>query len=439
MQQLKAFKYRLIPDETQLNLIKEFCGCSRLVYNTLLSEVITQLQNKENIKIQEVSSLYNKYEFLKGKDSLALANAKQNLKKALNNFFKAKKGKRKGKVGFPKFKKKGVSKNSYTTNNQSGSIRVKDDTIKLPKLGFVSFKQHKPLEGEIRSATITINKDNSIEISILCLVTKQIQRKNKPLDSLTIVGLDMSMSDFCVCSDGKKVNYQREYRKSEKKRKKLNRSLHKKKMLKTGGVVFSKKYNKDIDEVKPSKNREKARVKLAKHERHIANKRKDYCHKLSRELVDNNDVIVLEDINLSAMSRTLNLGKSTHDLGFGMFRTFLEYKSIETDSLVVRVPKFYASSKICNHCKSKNELLKLSDRVWVCSECGCEHDRDLNASYNLRDYLKDMIQNTVGTTGIEACGDNTSTLRETLLQVLSLKQEGNIVRCTNEAPSFRWG
>jgi len=441
LEQIRAYKYRLLPSEEQLELIKKTCGCARVVYNSLLYEVKNQLENKETINILKVSELYEKHEFLKGIDSLALANARLNLQRAFNDFFKSKKGKRNGKrLGFPKFKKKDSNKNSYTTNNQSESIRIVDNLVKLPKLGFVKFKQHKPIGGLIKSATITVNKDNSVEISILCLVkVKQVIKKNKELDKLKIVGLDMSMSDFYVSSDGEKPNYQKEYRKSEKRRKKLNRSLHRKTMQGTGEFKFNKKWGKEVEIKKPSKNREKARVKLAKHEAHITNKRKDYCHKISRKLVDNNDVIVLEDINLQSMSQCLKLGKSTNDLGFGMFRTFLEYKSIETDTLVVRVPKFYASSKNCNDCGHKHTELKLSERSWFCPNCGVEHDRDLNASYNLRDYLKYSILNTVGTTEIHACGDETYTLRETLLQVLSLKQEGNIVRITTEAPSFRKG
>ena len=433
MNLLRANKYRLLPDEEQLNKIKQFCGCSRVVYNALLEMVITSLNNKENINVPKVTELYDKYEFLKQADSLALANARLNLQKAVNDFFKSKKGKRKGKrLGFPKFKKKNKSKCSYTTNNQSGSIRIEDNTIKIPKIGFVKFKQHKPINGIIKSITITVNNDGSVEVSVLSLVNKNTVNKQTKLTDLKVLGLDMSMDSFYVSSDGEKPNFTRKYRLTEKRRKRLNRSLHRKKMVTTGETYFNKKWNKETPKCVPSNNREKARIRLAKHERRIANQRKDFCHQLSRNLVNNHDVIVLEDINLQAMSRCLNLGKSVHDLGFGMFRTFLEYKSIETDSLVVKVPQHFASSKLCNDCGFKHSDLKLSERFWYCPNCGVYHDRDLNASYNLRDYFIKTL-NTAGTAGINACGDNASRLRETLIQVLSLKQEGNIVKYPTEA------
>jgi len=168
--------------------------------------------------------------------------------------------------------------------------------------------------------------------------------------------------------------------------------------------------------------------------RHVANKRKDYAHKMSRYYADNYDVIVLEDIDMQDMSRTLHLGKSVHDLGFGMFRDFLSYKCEETDLVVIYAEKWFASSKTCHECGSKNELLRLSDREWVRPECGSMIDRDLNAALNLRDYFRQLIggidKNTVGTTEIYASGEVTSTLRETLTQVISMNEE---------APSFRWG
>ena len=444
MKLLRATKYRLLPTQEQLDTIKRACGATRVVYNALLSVSQTQLKNEEPLSTPKVTELYETHPFLKGLDSLALANARLRIQKALQDFFKSRNGKRKGKkLGFPTFKKKGVCKDSYTTNNQSDSIRVKDNLIQLPKIGYVKFKQHRPLSGLIKSATITINKDNSVEISVLCEinVNKKIKQITNPKD-LKVLGLDMSMSDFFVSSDGEKPNFQREYRKSEKKRRRLNKSLHRKQLFPTGEKRFSKKWNKEVDVKEPSKNREKARLKLVRLEQHVSNKRKDYCHKLSRKLVDNNDVIVVEDINLSGMARSLKLGKSVNDLGFGMFRTFLEYKSLLTDTLVIKVPRFFASSKTCNDCGYKYDGLTLKQREWTCPDCGTIHDRDLNAAYNLRDYFAKSLNNvlnTAGTAEIKACGDGTAGLREALIKVLSAKQEGNAVKFSTEAPSFMKG
>ena len=167
-------------------------------------------------------------------------------------------------------------------------------------------------------------------------------------------------------------------------------------MLPTGELKYSEKYKKDVEIKRPSKNREKARIRLAKLSRHVANQRKDFCHQESRKLVNQYDVIVLEDINMQTMARLLKLGKSTNDLGFGMFRDFLEYKSIETDTLVIRTPKFYASSQLCSECGYQNKGLKLSDREWICPQCGTHHDRDHNAGKNEKNYFYNAL-NTAGT------------------------------------------
>lgn len=180
---------------------------------------------------------------------------------------------------------------------------------------------------------------------------------------------------------------------------------------------------------KGSKNRDKARARLAKFSRHIANKRLDFTHKLSRYYVNNYDVIVVEDIDMQAMSRTLKLGKSVCDLGFGRFREQLAYKCMETDSVLIVADRWFASSKTCHECGTKNPDLKLSDRVWVCPVCGCILDRDYNAALNLRDYFMEVMseeqytKNTVGTAGIYASGEKTPTLREIFSQVGSLNEE----------------
>src|SRR5574343_647006 len=198
----KAYKYKLMPNEEQLTLIKQTCGCTRVVYNYILSQVQEQLENKQDLLIPKVSDIYQEKPFLRGMDSLALANARLHINKALNDFFKSRKGKRKGKkLGFPKFKKKGKSKDSYTTNNQSGSIRIVDSTIKIPKIGFVKFKNHTPVSGVIKSVTITLNKDNTVDISVLSeLTTEKKIKQIKNAKEIKTVGLDMSMSSFFVSS-----------------------------------------------------------------------------------------------------------------------------------------------------------------------------------------------------------------------------------------------
>lgn len=421
----RAYKFRLLPNKEQASFIDKTIGCSRLVYNLLLENYKEQLGNKEKPKLREVTFFKNQgdYSYLKEVDSLALANAKRNLENSLTNFYKSRSGLRKGmRMGFPKFHSKHRNKWRYTTNNQENTIRIVENRIRLPKIGYIKLIQHREVLGRITSCTIEKTRDNNYYISILSEIPDNFKKKenlskksvNELRKNLKVVGIDMSLSSFSIDSSDTKTKYTRLYRKNEKKKSKLQRRLSRTK--------------------KDSSGREKARIKLAKLDRHIANSRLDYCHKLSRYYAKNYDIIVLEDINLQGMSRGgYHLGKSIYDMGFGMFRSFLSYKCKEEDSLIMYVPRYFPSSKMCHECGTINSLLKLSDREWVCTECGSILDRDKNASLNLRDYFYNVLGNieinTVGTTGINASGEETSTLRFTLMQVASLKEE---------TPSFRW-
>jgi putative transposase len=166
----------------------------------------------------------------------------------------------------------------------------------------------------------------------------------------------------------------------------------------------------------------KAQLAYARLSERIADQRGDYAVKTAIHFAKTYDVVVLEDINLQSMARTLRLGKSVNDLGFGEFRRWLEWEAGKYGCYVHYADKWFASSKTCNSCGYRNDGLKLSDREWTCPQCGDTHDRDLNAARNLRDeFLKEY--STAGTAGIDACGDSASTLRETVARALSSKQE----------------
>ena len=254
-------------------------------------------------------------------------------------------------------------------------------------------------------------------VSLTCEASDEATVTNvSHINNLSVVGLDMSLSQFVVSSnrdDNTKTKYVRLFRKNEKRLARLGRNLSKKKFI----------------DNKPSSNRLKAQLRYAKLSEHISNKRKDYCIKEAVYYATHYDVIVLEDLDMQSMSRSLHLGKSVNDLGFGMFKSWLSHECKKHDSIIMFADKYFASSKTCFECGAKNDLLKLSDREWVCPHCGAIIDRDYNAALNLRDYFYKVIYNTVGTTEIKACGETPSTLRDTLMQVVSMKQE---------APSFRW-
>lgn len=396
----KAYKYRIYPNKEQINLFFQFFGCTRFIYNKCIewysnAYKLYKLNGTKIDKLPLITYFKKDYEFLKNCDNAALAYARENFNKALNDFFKSKKGERKGKkVGFPTFKKKGVSKFVYRTCDAHGAIRFDKDNkkLRLPKVGWVKIVKHREFDGIIKAVTVECTKSNKFYVAIMVEtnnITNKKLIKNKAEKS--VVGLDMSLSKFLVSSneeDNTIIKYNRNYRLEEKRLKKLNRRISRKE--------------------KGSKNRYKARIRYATLCEKIANRRKDFNIKTALYFARKYDVIVIEDLNMQAMSKTLHLGKSVMDLGWGMFRNWLLLKCEEYDSELVISDKWYASSKICNHCGYKNTELKLSDRKWICPCCGENIDRDYNASCNLRDYyIKN--KNTVGTTGIHACGDNAST------------------------------
>lgn len=181
----------------------------------------------------------------------------------------------------------------------------------------------------------------------------------------TTLGLDYSSHDFYVDSNGNKADYPRYYRKAEKRLKCQQCKLSHKKL--------------------GSNNRNKQRMKVAAIHEKTANQRKDFCHKLSRKIANSYDAVCVEDINLHGLAGSLELGKSTNDNGFGMFRTFLKYKMEDQGKLLIVIDKWYPSSKMCHECGTINQNLKLKDREWTCSCCGAHIDRDINAAKNIRD------------------------------------------------------
>lgn len=355
---LMAYKYRLYPNTKQKIFFAKSFGCVRLVYNLMLADRIASYKESQTnidkaIKYPTPAQYKQEFEFLKEVDSLALANAQMNLNEAYKNFFSDKS------VGFPKFKSKRGNHRSYTTNNQKGTVAINEKYLKLPKIGLVRVKQHRKLEGIIKSATISQTPSGKYFVSLL--VEAEISQL-EPNDNK--VGIDVGLKDFAICSDGLRVDNPKHLRKSEKKLAKMQRSLARKQI--------------------GSNNRDKARIKVAKVYERITNQRKDFLHKLSRKIVSENQTIVIEDLRVKNMLKNRKLSKAISEVSWAEFRSMIDYKSDWYGRNLLIAPSNYASSQLCSCCGYKNPLVKnLKLREWACPSCGVYHDRDINASLNL--------------------------------------------------------
>ena len=320
----RAYKFRIYPNDEQKILFAKTFGCVRMVYNHWLDRKIQQYEeNKTNVtyticaKEMAVMKKTEEYGFLKEVDSIALQQSLRHLDAAFQNFFKQ------PKTGFPRFKSKKRNKNSYSTVCINGNITISNGYLKLPKIGRVRLKQHRIIPEEYRLKSVTVSQTSSGKYyaSILFEYEDQVQEK----EMQKFLGLDFSMHEFSRDSNGKEPAYPRYYRNAEKKLAREQRKLSKMQ--------------------KGSNNRNKQRLKVAKLHEKVSNQRKDFLHKRSRQITNAYDCVCIEDLDMKAMSRLLNLGKSVSDNGWGMFTTFLRYKLEEQGKKLVRVIDFLQAAR----------------------------------------------------------------------------------------------
>ena len=369
VERLKAYKFRIYPTEEQEIFFAKTFGCVRKVYNLMLNDRKKAYEEVKNDPSKKMTfptpAKYKKeFPFLKEVDSLALANAQLHLDKAYKNFFRDKS------VGFPRFKSKKNPVQSYTTNNQNGTVALIDSKfIKVPKLkSLVRIKLHRQPKGMIKSATISHHSSGKYYISLLC--KEEISELPK---TNSAIGIDLGITDFVILSDGQKIDNNKFTSKMEKKLKREQRKLSRRALLaKKKGIPLSE-----------AKNYQKQKRKVARLHEKVMNQRTDFLNKLSTEIIKNHDIICIEDLNVKGMLRNHKLARSISDVSWSSFVAKLQYKADWYGREVIKVDTWFPSSQICSECGHKDGKKPLDIREWTCPICHTHHDRDINASINI--------------------------------------------------------
>jgi len=379
----KTFKIRLYPNVAQIVLLYKTFGCCRKLYNTFLS----LKQQKQPVPTESVFK--SEFPYMKEVDSIALQQSRLRLQTAYDNFFKSLKGQRKGsKIGPPKFKSKRNEFQSYKSINVNENIQINFESrqIKLPKIGWVKFRDNRIFSARINSVTVSRDPAHRFHASIL--IDKSVPQ-NKACPE-KVLGFDMSLQHLIVDSSGNKTDYPRYFRKNEDKLAWEQRKLSRKQ--------------------KASHRYQSQKIKVARVHARIADSRRDFLQKLSTQITNEYNAVCVESLNMKAMAGSLTLGKSVNDCGWGEFSRMLEYKALWKGKHFIKIDKWFPSSKLCSVCGFKNVALTLADRVWTCPGCGTVQDRDCNAAVNVRDegiriLNHNLNSSTVGTAGIHAQGD----------------------------------
>ena len=363
----RAIKYRAYPTTEQSIKFAKTFGCCRKVYNLMLSDKIESYKSTGKFAAVTPAKYKKDYPYLKEVDSLALANKQLDLQEAFRNCFSKS---RKKNNRFPKFKSAKHSRKSYTTNNQHGTVAVTDDSIKLPKIGYVKAVIHRKPDNNwaVKSATVSKESDGKFYISVLFEFADAVN--SYVANTANAIGLDYASDGLYVDNNGNVGTNHKYYRESHDK---LAKAQHK----------LSRMQGAKKHEVK-SNNYRKQLCKVNKIHRHIANQRLDNLHKISTEIANQYDVVCVETLNMKSMSnKGFGNGKATLDNGYGKFLSMLEYKLSERNKYLVKVDKWFASSQICHCCGSVHpEMKNLAIRTMKC-DCGLTISRDQNAAINI--------------------------------------------------------
>ena len=353
----KAYNFRLYPNKEDQVLLNRHFGSARFIYNTMLKfkqfyyeKLEVNLSHSELCKALTHLKKLDEYSWLNEVNSQTLQAALRDLDQAFTNFYQ-------GRASFPKFKSKKTHKFSFRVP-QKVSI-VNGNRLKILKFpGGIKVKQHREIIGTIKNATIKLNPSGKYYVSLLVEYDSQIPTKPK-VEPSSAIGVDLGIKTYATLSNKLSYTYPLY----------LERNLVK---LKDLQVKFSKSKSNRV------------RLEIAKLHEKIVNQRLDFIHKLTKDLTTKYDSIVIEDLDIQDMLKTHpSLSRRILDCSWYTFKQLLTYKAEQYGCNLIVIPKFYPSSKLCHKCNYKNDTLKLTDREWLCPNCGLTLDRDYNASLNI--------------------------------------------------------
>lgn len=366
----RAIKYRAYPTEEQVTLFNKTCGCIRWYWNHALSDAL-EFRAATDIPFVATPAKYkSEAEFLKEVDSLALANTQLSLQSAWHKYFTEKN------ISEPQYKaRKKNDVTSYTTNRVGNNIVLRENSIRLPKIGDLRIRKHRsPKNGwHLKSVTVSVTADK-MYVSVLFEIKQQPPQKMTVSSADDVLGLDYSMPHLYVDSNGNEPGYSRYYYLAQNR--------------------LADEQRKLSHMVAGSSNYKKQRHKVSALQAHTANQRKDFLHKLSAQITNEYKAVGVEDINLRGMAGALHFGKRTNDNGFGMLRNMIQYKIESQGGYFIVIDKFLPSTQSCSCCGyvlSNEEKLSLKDRLWICPCCHTEHNRDVNAAVNIRNAAFEML------------------------------------------------
>ena len=367
---LKAYKFRLSPTSDQKVLLNKTFGCTRFVWNKLVDNFNSWNPETPPLKISEQTLKHQpEFEFLKEVSNCALQQKLRDFEETKKQYFNKK---RKIKLGRPKFKKRGLN-DAFRLTKLTFKLDQENNKIRLEKIGYVPIILDRIIIEPANYRSITITKNSCDQYFASILVDELIELKPT---AGRMVGIDVGLKDLFVLSDGIVIDNPRWFNKNQVKLKRAQQHLAKK--------------------IKGSNRRNKQRIKVAKIHLKIKNQRTNFLQEITTALVNNYDVIAIEDLNVKGMVKNHNLAKAISDSSWSSFTSMLSYKCDWYGKSLIKINRWYPSSKLCNCCGSKLETLTLDIREWTCENCGSAHHRDLNAAINIeRKGYSDLIGSPV--------------------------------------------